>query len=376
MAYIRRRKDTGNYVIGFRDQHGRWHEKTAGPRRKDAEVLLRRVLREVAEGTYGKRDENPTLAEFSDYFLRARAGEVKASTLEDYGRVMSLHVLPRLGKFRLREITPAAVQGLLLDLEGEGMSAAMRGKVLRYLKVLLRLAVRLELIERDPCRAARAPKVERKEPRFFTSEEVSCLLEAAEGYMKPLLAAACYAGLRQGELLALRWGDIDLFGGTITVTRTYHYAHGFSSPKTPASRRTVPIIPTLRAILEDYRREQFGALEPDPERLVFLNQAGNPIDRRNLVNRGFRRALEAAGLPEIRFHDLRHTFASLCIEGGVDPKTLQALLGHSSIKVTMDTYSHLYQTAFDRASRALEAVASGGAKVIRMPRKEGEGDPR
>lgn len=247
------------------------------------------------------------------------------------------------------------------------MSAAMRAKVLRYLKVLMRHAVRMELIPRDPCQAVTAPRVEAREQRFLSAEEAERLITAAEGYMKPLLAVACYAGLRQGEILALTWEDVNLKSSTARVRRTYHYATGFTSPKTTASRRTVPIIPTLKAMLEDY---YLSCGKPPADSLVFKNEVGGPIDRRNLSNRGFARAVKGAKLGDLRFHDLRHTFAAMCIEGAVDPKTLQAMMGHASIKVSLDIYGHLYTAAFDRASRSLEAVVSGGAKVIAMPEKE------
>lgn len=369
MSYIRKRRHRSGqetYYIGFKDQYGRWREKAAGTRRKDAEAFLRRVLEEVASGTYGRQEEDPTLSEFFSSFLQAKASTLKGSTMEDYRLTFGKHVLPRLGKRRLSELSPAVVQKLLLDLEKEGLSAATQGKVLRYLKTVLRHAVRLELIDRDPCRAVSAPRVEKKEQRFLAPEELDSLLEAADGYLKPLLAVACYAGLRQGEILALTWRDIDFQASLIRVRRTYHYAHGFSAPKTPASRRDVPMIPTLRAMLEEHYN---ASGKPGPDDLVFPNSASKPMDRRNLVRRGFSKALERSGIGDIRFHDLRHTFASLCIAGGVDPKTLQAMMGHSSIRVTMDTYGHLYRDALDRASRSLEAVVSGGPKVVLLSRE-------
>jgi integrase len=370
MSYIRKRAyadGSEKYTAGFKDQSGRWRERVVPGRKKDAENYLRRVLEEVAAGTFEVEREDPAFAEFAGGFLKAKKGEVKASTLDDYKRVIKNHLVPFFGKKHLSQITPSVVQGFILSLEGAGMSAAMRAKVLRYLKVLMRHAVRMELVGRDPCQAVTAPRVEAKEQRFLSAEEAERLITAAEGYMKPLLAVACYAGLRQGEILALTWEDVNLKSSTVRVRRTYHYTHGFTSPKTAASRRTVPIIPTLKAMLEDH---YLSCGRPTTESLVFRNEAGKPIDRRNLVNRGLDRALKRAGIPPLRFHDLRHTFAALSIEAAVDPKTLQAMMGHASIKVSLDIYGHLYTAAFDRASKSLEAVISGGAKVIPMPGRE------
>ena len=161
------------------------------------------------------------------------------------------------------------------------------------------------------------------------------------------------------------WVDIDFGNNSIRVLRTHHYAHGFSEPKTASSRRTVPMIPTLSDKLLELHKTRGSA---GPRDLVFPNRKGNPLDRRNLVKRKFEKALHAAGLDAMRFHDLRHTFAALCIEAGTDPKTLQSMMGHSSIRVTLDTYGHLYQTAYDRAARGLEAVVSRYPKVVEFPK--------
>jgi len=363
MAHIKKRarKNHVAYVVGFKDQHGRWREKVAGPRRKDAEALLRRVLEEVAQGTFGEEREDPTFAEFAVRFLEAKKGEIKASTYADYEQVLRNHLVPFFGKTKLSAITPARVQGFL-SWEGErGTSPATTGKVYRVLKVVLRHALVLELIGRDPTVAIRPPRVERKEMDHLTPEEVEALLDKAEGDIRDIIAVAVFTGLRQGEIFALRWQDIDFEAGLIRVVRSYRYPHGFTDLKSSASRRTVPMLPRLSSILAERHRVQG---RPGPEELVFPSEAGTPLDRHNLLTREFEPALERAGLRKIRFHDLRHTYASLCIAAGMDPKALQQAMGHSSITVTMDTYAHLFPGSYDRALKRMEAMFSRDLKVV------------
>ncbi len=220
----------------------------------------------------------------------------------------------------------------------KGVSPATTGKAYRVLKAILRQAIALEVLDRDPTLAISPPRVERKEMDFLTREEVEALLEAADPDMRDLLSVAVFAGLRQGEILALLWRDIDFDAGIIRVVRSYG-PHGFTDLKYPSSRRAVPMPPNLIAALEERRRRKGN---PGPDELVFPSKAGTPLDRHNLTARMFEPLLEKAGLRRIRFHDLRHTYASLAIAAGMDPKALQQAMGHSSVMVTMDIYAHSF----------------------------------
>jgi len=373
VAYIKRRVHRSGkvtYAVRFRDPAGRWVERTAGPRRRDAEAMLSRVLQEVASGAYGRQREDPRFSEFAERFLATKAGQVKASTLEDYAQVIRNHLVPVLGKLHLSQITPARVQDLLIALQGKGTSPATTGKVYRVLKVILRHAIALDLIDRDPTVGIRPPRVERQEMDYLQPEELTALLAATEGDLHDIIAVAALAGLRQGEILGLKWGDVDFEARMIKVLRSYYQGHGFSDLKTSSSRRAVPMPETLATVLEERWRSQG---RPGPEVLVFPSSTGRPLDRSNLITREFEPALERAGLRKVRFHDLRHTYASLMIAAGMDPKALQAAMGHSSIVVTMDTYGHLFPGAHERAFRRLEAMLSPSSKVIPLPGKGGKG---
>ena len=352
--------------------------------------LKTRLEKEIAAGTWKpprkrKPPEKPlTFAEFCDLFLADKEGEGrKPSTLDDYKSVINKHLVPFLGKDSLSDIGPARVTQLMRHLNKQGVSPALRGKILRYARAILRHGMPLEYVQADPCRAVRAPEVEKKAIHPLTPEEVEKLLGAADSYLRPLFAVACYAGLRQGEILALRWQDIDFDNNLIHVTRSLMQGREFTTPKTASSIRRVPLIGTLKAILKDYRPPKVA-----PSSLIFPNRDGGPLDKSNLLQRKlavvkegedkynpkkpakdkpkkvsrFEAILNKAGLPQIRFHDLRHTYASLSILAGVDLKTLQACMGHSSIAVTANIYSHLYTDSYDRAGIALENLVGGGRK--------------
>lgn len=278
-----------------------------------------------------------------------------------------------MGKLRIKDITPLEVQEFLLLLQDKGISPATTGKVYRVLKVLLRRAVALELLDRDPTVGISPPRVERKEMRFLTPEEVNRLLEVTSGTdIGDLIAVAVMTGLRQGELLGLRWRDVDLPGRKISVVRSWHAVSGPTDLKTASSKRTVPIPQGLIPILEA-RRRLMGF--PEEENPVFP-EVGRSKDRRNLIAREFEPALERAGLPRIRFHDLRHTYAALAIEGGVDLRSLQAVMGHANITTTAHIYGHLYDTHLERVGKGVEIALQGGLNVIRLPKKEGKDTSR
>jgi len=306
MASIHKRyrnDGTPRYVVAFLDPYGKRTERVAGSTKKSAEALKVKIERELAAGTYGQaRAKDPAFQEFCDDFLAARKTEVKPSTHTDYTEVIKNHILPFFKGYRLTEITSALVQEFLGHLETKGISAATRGKIFRYLKAMLRHGLALELISRDPCVAIRAPRVPRKEMDFLNPEEIKRLLAACDDNLRPMIAVACYAGLRQGELLGLQWSDVDFKTGIIKVLRTYSTRHGFREPKSESSRRGVPISPALAVILKEY---YVARQSPGPDELVFPNREGRPRDRANLVERDFNGTLARAGIRKISFHTLR-----------------------------------------------------------------------
>jgi integrase len=255
------------------------------------------------------------------------------------------------------------VQGFYRGRLNSGLSPATVKKIHVVLHKVLSQAVKWSLVPRNVTEAATAPRPSPKEMRPLRAEEVRKLLEAAKSdRLDALWVLAVHTGMRQGELLALKWTDVDLEAGKIGVRRTLtresgHYTLG--EPKTKRSRRTIKLTgaatQALRAHLgrqmEDIDR--LGDLYRD-QGLVFASDSGAPLNPSNVRNRNLRRLTRQAGLPQIRFHDLRHTCATLLLSKNVHPKIVQEMLGHATVAITLDTYSHVLPGMGDQAAAAME----------------------
>jgi integrase len=208
------------------------------------------------------------------------------------------------------------------------------------------------------------PQPEKKEIRPLSPEQSRTLLGAAKGEKhEALYVLAITTGMRQGELLAIKWEDVNFEAGVLQVQRTLSTATGggftFSAPKTAKSRRSIKLPNTALSSLRKHRKAQLeermrlGELFVDHD-LVFASRVGTPISRQDLITRSFKPLLKQAGLPDIRFHDLRHTCATLLLGKGVHAKFVQELLGHATISITLDTYSHVLPGMGDAAAGAMD----------------------
>jgi integrase len=228
-------------------------------------------------------------------------------------------------------------------------------------------AVKWNMIQRNPTKVVKAPRPTPKEMHPLSAEETRKLLEAARGdKLEALYVLAIHTGMRQGELLALKWQDVDLENATVSVRRTLTKNGGrllLGEPKTKKSRRTIQLTDeAVRALREHLARQvehiqHRGDLYRD-EGLIFASEVGTLINPTNLRQRSFASLLKRAGLPKIRFHDLRHTCATLLLSCNVHPKFVQELLGHANIAITLDTYSHVIPGMGDYAVRAMEDALS------------------
>ena len=206
------------------------------------------------------------------------------------------------------------------------------------------------------------PRVPRKEFRVLDADEARRLLEAAKGdRLEALLVLALTTGMRQGELLGLQWEDVDLKNGTIYVRRTLLEVDGrLTTGETKSGRNRRLDLPEIAVeALREHRKRMMAEGHPGP--WVFCDTKGGPIRKNNLIRRWFKPLLEKAGLPEIRFHDLRHTAATLLLTLGVHPKVVQERLGHSQISVTLDTYSHVLPSLQKQAASKLDAMFRSGS---------------
>ncbi len=223
------------------------------------------------------------------------------------------------------------------------------------------------LIPRNPATGLKLPRIIREEIDPLTEEESRRLLEAVRGErLEALYILALSTGMRQDELLALKWEDVDLEGGRLRVRRTLTHADKafvLGEPKTKNSRRTIRLtkgtISALQAHLSRHLEEieEMGSLY-QPGGLIFATELGTIINPSNLRNRSFKPLLKRSGLPQIRFHDLRHTCATLLLSKNVNPKVVSEMFGHSSISITLDIYSHLLPDMQEKAIEALEEMLS------------------
>jgi integrase len=281
--------------------------------------------------------------------IRTRAGDrYKPATLRAYETGWRLRVKPVLGSMRLSAVTRADLQDLVDRLVAEGFNASTVGVTMMSLSVVYKRAFARDEIAVNPTIGLEMPAVRSSRDRIATPRECVQLLDALPARDRALWATAMYAGLRRGELTALRIEDIDLGRGVIYVRRGWDTLEGEITTKSGRERK-VPIAATLR----DYLDEHLLALGWR-EGLVFGLRAGSPFNGTPLMERA-RRSWEAAGLQRVTLHECRHTFASLMIEAGVNAKALSTYMGHANISFTFDRYGHLMPGNEDEAAGMLDA---------------------
>jgi integrase len=373
------RRGNGEGSISRR-KDGRWEAKytahTAdGPKRralygktrKEAADKLAKVLADSASG-YTFDTENMTVGQYLDRWLKdTDRGSVRTSTYERHEQIDRRHLKPALGRVKLSKLTPAHVQGLYSDKLDSGLSPATVQKIHAVLHKALVQALRWNMIPRNATDAVKAPRPAPEEMHPLSPVEARKLIEAVRGdKLEALYVLAVHTGMRQGELLALKWEDIDLIEEVIRIRHTLVRSGGrisIGEPKTKGSRRTVHLTDAAAEALKTHLEQQLEDIERlgDLYRdhgLVFTSQVGTLINPSNLRRRSFAPLLERAGLPQIRFHDLRHTCATLLLSRNVHPKYVQELLGHATVAITLDTYSHVIPGMGNHTARAMEDLFS------------------
>jgi integrase len=270
--------------------------------------------------------------------IRNRSGNpYKPATLRGYRQALEDHVLPVLGSRRLNSVTTADLQALVDRWGGEDQSPATIRNSIKPLQAIYRRARAREGLAVNPTRDLELPAPNAKEVEIVTPDIATRLLDVLPVQDRALWATALYAGLRYGELRALRWSAVDLAAGAIRVTESWDPKEGAIAPKTKNSQRTTPLPGLLRDYLTEHR---ITAGEPPADALVFGDKRGKPFQATTIYRRADQ-AWEAQSSGRLRLHQARHTYASFMIAAGVNAKALSAFMGHSSIKVTFDLYGHL-----------------------------------
>lgn len=295
-----------------------------------------------------------TTEEFLEQWLTVGAGtSVAATTLMSYRRNLATHVFPVVGTIRVQKLTPLHIQNVIAGMRKHTREIGAKPKdrscprSKQYVFSILRRAFKRGLewgiLERNPCDGVERPKNPRHEIRPLNAEQAKTFLEAAVGSnVYGLFVLAIQTGARQGELRALRWSDTNLKDGTISIRRTISdtpEGEIEKAPKTPKGNRLVNLPQLSRDVLLDLRREAVKRRWDNAGRVFQLDYDG--AVRRCWLSRELLRILKKGNLPRIRFHDLRHTHATLLLLQDVHPKIVQERLGHANIAITLDTYSHV-----------------------------------
>jgi len=339
------------------------HLETIRGRKGDAQKRLTELLASLDKGVYTPPGKL-TLADLLNQWLQ---GYVKTNcsirTLDAIQSIAEHHLIPALGHIQLKQLQPSMIQSYYSQA-CEKLSARSVHYHHRILKQALKYAVRQGYLGRNPCDLVDPPSPKGKPMRTLTQSEVQDLLiTAQDNYYYPVVYTAVSTGLRQAELLGLRWRDIDLASRSISVNRVLYKRRGicqFNEPKTDHSRRRVSMTSKLAGFMGEYRLDcerlyhQLGKTTTLDD-LVFANIEGNPIDPSSLSHT-FAKIVKRARLENVRFHDLRHTFASLMLLRGAKPKVISEALGHASVAFTMDVYSHIIEGMQSDAMALLDEV--------------------
>ncbi len=340
---------TGKYDSYYETFHG---NKT------QAEIRLRQLLTDLDKGIFVKPGKS-TCTDYLKQWLKDYAfTNLSPKTAEGYESIIYRHLIPALGVIPLAQLRPEMIQRYIGDKLTHGRANGQGGlssRTVRHhiicLHTALQRAVKMGILIRNPVDAVTIPRAERHEMQTMSESDIHIFLEMARPTpYYALFYMLLFTGVRRSELLALRWQDVDLLLLQISISRSLYQVKGgriiFRQPKTEKSRRQVALSPSTVDMLKEYQDSQnklrlslgYPALTDDD--LVFCQYDGKPF-LPNTVTHNWVKLIRRSGLNGIRFHDARHTHASLMLKQGIHPKIVQERLGHSSIQITLDTYSHV-----------------------------------
>ena len=346
---------------------GRKRKTIYGKTRKDVAAKLARAVSDREDGLVFDAG-NLKVGEYLERWLKDSVeGNVRSRTLSNYQLQVRRHIVPALGRIQLKALSPAHVQGLYRSKLDTGLAPSSVRYIHAVLHRALKQALRWGLVPRNVTEAVDLPKLVSEEVDALTPEDARAFLDAARGdRFEALYVVAVTTGMRRGELLGLRWTDIELDGtARLRVGRQLQRMRDgsglqFVTPKGGKGRTIRLPVRTVEALKAHRARQaeeklKAGSLYEDGG-LVFTTEIGTPLEPSNIDRRSFKPLLEKAGLPDMRFHDLRHTCATVLLSEGVNAKFVQELLGHADIKLTLGTYSHFLPSMGDQTAAAMESA--------------------
>jgi integrase len=379
------RRGHGEGAIYFRESDQRWvtavdlgyvdgkrkRKVIYGKTRKEVAEKLKVVLRDQQQGLPVATDRQ-TLGQFLERWLEEKVRtKNRPKTYHTYSQIIRLHVLPTIGRVPLAKLAPQDLDRLFNRKLAEGLSPRTVHHVRAILRTALGQALKWGSVGRNVAVLTEPPQVQPYAATALTPQQAQALLDAAKNHrLESLYHVALWMGLREGEVLGLRWQDIDFEARTLRVAVTVQAIGGklvIGTPKTVKSNRTLPLPPALIASLRAHHLRQLqerllGRTSWQDHDLVFPSIKGTPISPRNLV-RDFKKLLMRAGLPDIRFHDLRHTSASLLADQGVPVRVAMEILGHSDIRTTQNIYTHVLDDAKREALETMDRLLGAAEKA-------------
>ncbi|MBI4852241.1 MAG: site-specific integrase [Acidobacteria bacterium] len=350
--------------LGFQD--GKPKRKTFyGATRKEVQEKLNVALRDFQQGLPVNLDERQTVSQFLDRWLTdCVKPSVRPKTYSSYSQLIRLYIKPKLGRIALTKLTPQHVQTMMNELMEKGLSPRTTLYTRTVLRKALGQALKWALVGRNVATLVDPPRYKRPEIVPLSPEQCRVFLKSIKGgRMEALYSVALALGLRIGEATGLRWQDIDFDKRTLRVNVALQRIEGkleLTEPKTERSKRTLPLPETIVSSLQTHRIRQLeerlsAGKKWQDTGFVFTTLIGTPLDARNVL-RWFKVAIKNAKLPDQRFHDLRHSCASLLLAQGVPARTVMEILGHSQISLTMNTYSHVMPEMTRDAADLMDSI--------------------
>ncbi|HET58099.1 MAG TPA: site-specific integrase, partial [Deltaproteobacteria bacterium] len=335
--------------------------------KKDAKDELRTIEDQVSKGCYIPLNKASTFKEVAEQWLEFKKPYIRETTWNVYNIHVDHH-FKELADVKISKVTTPAVESWISKRQGEKMNLSTMRKILVTFNQVMAYAVRHKMIDSNPVRDAERPRKSINDNTgggitVLDPGQIRALLEATPGQKyKTLFMTAIMTGARQGEILGLKWSDVDFKTKQIHIRRTFNHQR-FFPPKTRESIRAIDCAPSLIQALASWK---LVSPQKKDDALVFANEAGEPMNYSNMVQRHFQKALKTASIERIRFHDLRHTYASLLIQQGENIKYIQSQLGHSSPTVTLNVYAHLMKSENQAAACRLENTifSVDGSKMV------------
>jgi integrase len=324
-----------------------------GSTKRDANIKKGELEKKVQRKVYAAPKNLPPFSEVASDWLQSKVG-IRDSTKSTYAGHIKHHLIPTLGDLKIDQVIFVVIEKHTFKATENGCHPGTLKKVLTTLSGIMKYAMKHRYVDHNPVREVERPKAVREDDQdnelaVLQPDEIRALVDAAGTQRdRTLFMTAALTGMRQGELFGLKWSDIDWINNQIHVRRTYNHRK-FYDPKSRTSRRSIDLAPVLVIELKKWK---LACPKSDLD-LVFPNRKGNPEYNANFLKRSFYPALLAADLPSIRFHDLRHTYASLLLDQGENIKYIQKQMGHGSIQITLDIYGHLMNDVNQEAASRL-----------------------